>query len=293
MPPRDFRQGACATRSQDALPMPVDEANLDYHLLEELDVATDEGEEPRRVARDPAVAAAREMVDAFVRRRAARRPAPRPASTCCRSRWSAPGRPVAWTPAGEVEAIVDIGADVVSVVVHAGGVPRYVRIIPGIGGDADHPRPSSSATTGPGRTPSAPRSSSACPGHARLDAGQQRGRAAPAATASTTRPRRSIGAAGGRPWSQEIVTTLDFYRASAAEAAGDRRGSERRRAGCVLAGAGRPARRAARAARGPARPPRRDARRPHGRPRAAQGAGHRHDLPSLAVPAGLCVGASR
>ena len=36
-------------------------------------------------------------------------------------------------PAGETEAIVDIGADVVSVVVHTGGVPRYVRMIPGIG----------------------------------------------------------------------------------------------------------------------------------------------------------------
>ena len=52
MPPADFAK-ALRYQVEDALPFPVEEANLDYHLLEELDVET-EGGEPRRVARDPA-----------------------------------------------------------------------------------------------------------------------------------------------------------------------------------------------------------------------------------------------
>ena len=119
---------------EDALPIPVEEANLDYHLLEELEV-TDRGPaRPRRVARILLIAATRDMVDAFVD--AAQRAGLRPTGVdllpfaLVRAR-----TPHGLDPAGEVEAIVDIGADVVSVVVHAGGVPRYVRIIPGIGGD--------------------------------------------------------------------------------------------------------------------------------------------------------------
>src|SRR3954451_6760406 len=63
MPPADFRK-ALRYQVQDVLPIAVDDANLDYHLLDELDL-DDEGE-TRRVARILLVAAARDMVDAFV-----------------------------------------------------------------------------------------------------------------------------------------------------------------------------------------------------------------------------------
>lgn len=133
MPPADFRK-ALRYQVQDALPIPVDDANLDYHLLDEVDLEQP-GSEPRRVARILLVAAAREMVDAFVD--AARQARLRTVGVdllpfaLVRSR-----SPHGLAETGEVEAIVDVGADVVSVVVHAGGVPRYVRIIPGIGGQA-------------------------------------------------------------------------------------------------------------------------------------------------------------
>ena len=91
MPPADFRK-ALRYQVQDVLPFSVDEANLDYHLLDELERRGEDGS-TRRVARILLVAAAREVVDAFVARRAGRRPARRAASTCCRSRWCAPAAP--------------------------------------------------------------------------------------------------------------------------------------------------------------------------------------------------------
>jgi type IV pilus assembly protein PilM len=131
MPPDDFRQ-ALRYQVQDALPMPVDDANLDYHLLEELDVAG-EGEDPRRMVRILLVAAAREVVDPFVEatRRAGLRASGVDLMPFALVRARTPG---GLTTTAETEAIVDIGADVVSVVVHTGGVPRYVRIVPGLGG---------------------------------------------------------------------------------------------------------------------------------------------------------------
>ena len=205
LPPR-----RCATRCRTRCRSPVDDANLDYHLLEELEVS-DRGRRAPPGGPDPAGRGARDMVDAVRRRRPARRAAPDRASTCCPSRWSAPAPPTASTTAGEAEAIVDIGADVVSVVVHAGGVPRYVRIIPGIGGDA--------ITAGR-------------PAALRLDLGRRRAHQAlrraarprparrqPAARRSVPgarrpRPPRPAGHRRGRRrrWCRRSCTTLDFYR---------------------------------------------------------------------------------
>ena len=64
MPTEDFRK-ALRYQVQDVLPFSVDEANLDYHLLDELEVTAEDGT-PRRVSRILLVAAAREVVDAFV-----------------------------------------------------------------------------------------------------------------------------------------------------------------------------------------------------------------------------------
>ena len=133
MPPADFRK-ALRYQVEDALPFPVEDANLDYHLLEELDGFT-EGGAPRRIARILLVAATREVVDTFVE--AAQRAKLHVAAVdllpfaLVRAR-----TPMLVEGGGEVEAIIDIGADVVSVVVHSGGVPRYVRMIPGVGSDS-------------------------------------------------------------------------------------------------------------------------------------------------------------
>ena len=124
MPPADFRR-ALRYQVQDALPIAVDDANLDYHLLDELDLGGQGadgdgsgdpggsgGGESRRVARILLVAAAREMVDAFVE--AANRAGLRPlgvdlvpfALVRARQAHGLDGE-------AETEAIVDIGADVV------------------------------------------------------------------------------------------------------------------------------------------------------------------------------------
>lgn len=132
MPPDDFRK-ALRYQVADVLPFSVDAANLDYHLLEELEVPG-EGE-PRRVARILLVAAARDMVDAFVD--ATRRAGLRTQAVDLLPFALLRARTPALTDDSHVtEAIVDVGSDVVSVVVHTGGVPRYVRMIPGVGGDS-------------------------------------------------------------------------------------------------------------------------------------------------------------
>lgn len=131
MPPSDFRQ-ALRFQVEGALPIPVDDANLDYHLLEELELT--EGNKTRRVARVLLVAAAREMVDGFVEatHQAGLRTTSVDIAPFALIRARASGGPEA---GAAVEAIVDIGADTVTVVVHAGGAPRYVRFISGMGGE--------------------------------------------------------------------------------------------------------------------------------------------------------------
>ena len=133
MPPADFRK-ALRYQVADALPVPVDEANLDYYMLDEIDVAEEGQDEPRRVARVMLVAAGREMVDGFVRavQAAGLRPVRVDLLPFALVRAVSP---VA-DPDAPVEAVVDIGADTVAVVVHQGGRPRFVRTLSGHGGDA-------------------------------------------------------------------------------------------------------------------------------------------------------------
>ncbi|HTW16815.1 MAG TPA: type IV pilus assembly protein PilM [Nocardioides sp.] len=132
MPPEDFRR-ALRYQVQDVLPFPVEDANLDYYLLGEPEVPDAQGVLHRK-ARVLLVAAARDVVDSLVTAvRAARLQVDAVdlmPFALVRAR-----TPDGLTPAGPVEAIVDIGADLTSVVVHAGGVPRFVRMIAGLGGD--------------------------------------------------------------------------------------------------------------------------------------------------------------
>jgi len=285
MPPADFAK-ALRYQVEDALPFPVEEANLDYHLLEELEVTTETGE-PRRVARILLIAATRDMVDAFVG--AAQRAGLRPTGVdllpfaLVRAR-----TPHGIDEAGEVEAIVDIGADVVSVVVHAGGVPRYVRMIPGIGGDVitqavqqryDWTWDDAERT----------KVFVGLPGHARMDASQQE--SVGPSYDGLDHPAQKAIASATETLVQEIVTTLDFYRTSTAEDP-DEPDASSALARLMLAGSG--------ARLGGLRElleerldlsvEMLDAHTDIRSPRKVRSTG---DVPSLAVPAGLCVGAAR
>jgi type IV pilus assembly protein PilM len=211
MPPADFRK-ALRYQVQDVLPFSVDEANLDYHLLEEPEVPGENGE-PRRVARILLVAAAREVVDAFV---AAARDAGLRTSTVdllpfalLRAR-----TPALVDGAHVTEAIVDVGSDVVSVVVHHAGVPRYVRMIPGVGGDLvtqavqqryDWTWEDAERT----------KVYVGLPGHAHLDP-SQRESVGPRSDGLDHAAQQVVAVAAGQ-LAGEIETTLDFYRASAGE----------------------------------------------------------------------------
>jgi type IV pilus assembly protein PilM len=129
MPPADFRK-ALRYQASESLPVPVDEANLDYHLLEE--VGSGGSDDPgRRIARVMLVAAGREMVDGFV--------VPTQAAGLRVVR--ADLTPVALVRAAsrgvvdEPEVVVDIGAETVAVIVHRAGRPRFVRMMSGLGGE--------------------------------------------------------------------------------------------------------------------------------------------------------------
>ena len=137
MPLADFRK-ALRYQVEDALPIPVDDANLDYHLLEELELPGEgDSGEPRRVARVLLVAASREMVDGFVEatHRAGLRTVSVDILPFALIRAGASAVAAHGADDAPTEAIVDIGADTVTVVVHEGGQPRYVRMVPGMGGD--------------------------------------------------------------------------------------------------------------------------------------------------------------
>lgn len=145
MPPADLKR-ALRYQVADLLPVAVDDANLDHVLLGE-DTRVEENGQERRVVRILLVATARGAVDEMVRavRAAGLRPQTadlvplalvRAATAAARrgvGGGSALGTPHEGTPA--TEAVVDVGSDKVSVAVHTGGVPHFVRVVAGIGGD--------------------------------------------------------------------------------------------------------------------------------------------------------------
>ncbi len=211
MPPADFRK-ALRYQVQDVLPFSVDEANLDYHLLEDFE-ETGENGEPRRVARILLVAAAREVVDAFVA--AARGAGLRTRAVDLLPFALLRARTPALADGAHVtEAIVDIGADVVSVVVHTAGVPRYVRMIPGVGGDTvtqavqeryDWTWEDAERT----------KVYVGLPGHAHLDPSQRE--SVGPRTDGLDHAAQHVVAVAATQLAAEIGTTLDFYRASAGD----------------------------------------------------------------------------
>lgn len=132
MPAEDLRR-SLRYQVADLLPVPVDDAELDHVPLGESTVVGPDGTE-RRLARVLLVAASREGVDALVRaaKAADLRPLAADLSALAVLRTAravtpplAPGAP---------EAVVDLGADTVTVAVHRGGRPEFVRVAVGSGG---------------------------------------------------------------------------------------------------------------------------------------------------------------
>jgi type IV pilus assembly protein PilM len=109
---------------QDFVPMPVDAAVLDFHVLEEL--AADTG---NRTMRGLLVAAARDMVNNSIDavRKAGLTPVMVDLTSFAVIRALADADHLGM--GSNVEALVDVGARVTNIVVHQGGVPRFVRIL--------------------------------------------------------------------------------------------------------------------------------------------------------------------
>lgn len=133
MEPNDFRR-ALAYSVADQIPMPVDEANLDFHVLEEIPASVESGTD--RALRVLLVAAGREMVDGFTMAltQAGLRPVKAELAPFALVRAAFPHGP---EPAGDpstAEAIVDLGAETLTVVVHSAGQPRFVRTVGKLGG---------------------------------------------------------------------------------------------------------------------------------------------------------------
>lgn len=132
--PAAFRK-ALPHQVAELLPVPVDKAYLDYHLLAQVDAPADEDETvSTQMARILLVAATSEMIDTFVQviRDAGLFPVKADLTPFALLRAAQPGD----TAPGAADAIVEIGANVTTVVVAQDGQPRFVRILPGYGGTA-------------------------------------------------------------------------------------------------------------------------------------------------------------
>jgi type IV pilus assembly protein PilM len=108
---------------QDFIPMPVEQAILDFHPLEEFT-----NEAGGRMLRVLLVAAARDMVGSAVEavEKAGLQPAMVDLTSFAVLRSLVTGSGIGTM---EAEALVDVGASVTNIVVHQGGVPRFVRIL--------------------------------------------------------------------------------------------------------------------------------------------------------------------
>jgi type IV pilus assembly protein PilM len=130
MPEKELRQ-SLGFQVQEFIPMPVDEAVLDYHQIEEIEV------DGRQMLRLLLVAAQKAMVDALVAAATNAKLEPMGLDLVP----FAMVRAVGATGAGMElertggEAVVDVGAHVTNIVVHAAGETRFVRILPSGGRD--------------------------------------------------------------------------------------------------------------------------------------------------------------
>ena len=121
IPPADL-QAALPFQVQEMLPMPVDTAVLDFHPVEEF-----AGAAGQAMLRGLLVAASREMVLANVRCVEAAGLTTTSVDLTSFAVLRSLGRRMDVDV--RAEALVDVGAQVTNIVVHAAGVPRFVRIL--------------------------------------------------------------------------------------------------------------------------------------------------------------------
>lgn len=133
MPPADFRK-ALKYQISEALPVSVDTVNLDYHPLGEYEVSDEHGAITEMI-RILLVAANLEVVDSFGETLIDAGLRPMHANTIPFSliRLACEGN--VGDPESQVEAVIDLGADVLNIIVHQGGQPRFVRTISNYGGN--------------------------------------------------------------------------------------------------------------------------------------------------------------
>ena len=130
LPEKELRQ-SLGFQVQEFIPMPVDEAVLDYHVIEETE------EQGRRTLRVLLVAAQRTMVDALVAAATGARLEPMGLDLVPFAMVRAVGASGAGMELEDTgnEAVVDVGAHVTNIVVHSAGETRFVRILPSGGRD--------------------------------------------------------------------------------------------------------------------------------------------------------------
>lgn len=123
-------KSALAFQVQDYIPIPVDEAILDFHPVEEF--FSDSG---NRMLRVLVVAAARETVGNVIAavEKAGLKPTMIDLTSFAVIRALAELDHIGAST--EADAVVDVGARVTNIAVHQGGVPRFVRILQMGGGD--------------------------------------------------------------------------------------------------------------------------------------------------------------
>jgi type IV pilus assembly protein PilM len=123
MEPAELRQ-ALAYQVQDFIPMPVEQAIMDFHPLEEFT-----NESGGRMLRVLLVAAGREMIAASLEavQRAGLKPVMVDLTSFAMIRALSDVSQLGME--GNAEALVDIGARVTNIAVHQGGVPRFVRVL--------------------------------------------------------------------------------------------------------------------------------------------------------------------
>ena len=147
MPEKELR-ASLGFQVQEFIPMPVEEAVLDYHVLGETDV------EDRPMVRLLLVAAQKTMVDSLVTAALGAKLEPVGLDLVPFAMVRAVGSTGAGMEleVGGGEALVDVGAHVTNIVVHSSGETRFVRILPS--GVGTSPRRSRRASPWRTRSPS-------------------------------------------------------------------------------------------------------------------------------------------
>jgi type IV pilus assembly protein PilM len=130
MPEKELRQ-SLGFQVQEFIPMPVDEAVLDYHLIDELEI------DGKQMLRLLLVAAQKAMVDTLVATATGAKLEPMGLDLVPFALVRAVGTSGAGMELEDRggEAVVDVGAHVTNIVVHAAGETRFVRILPSGGRD--------------------------------------------------------------------------------------------------------------------------------------------------------------